>query len=152
MVRAEGAKTAVLHTVSHDLRSPLTAIVTAASALRSGGLSEDDRTELLSVLDGETHRLTGVDDLLDLSRIGPRGQPAGGVVRPSRRAVVSAAAQVRTAHGDHPIQSRLPDDLPLVPADAAQMERVFFNLIESAIKFSPSTRQSRSPAAPPGPG
>jgi two-component system sensor histidine kinase KdpD len=138
-VRAESAKTAVLHAVSHDLRSPLTAIVTAASALRSGGLSKDDRTELLSVLDSESHRLTRlVDDLLDLSRI------EAGAVSPRaewcdlRDAVVSAAAQVRAAHGDHPIEIRLPEDLPLVRADAAQMERVFFNLIENAVKFSPS--------------
>jgi two-component system, OmpR family, sensor histidine kinase KdpD len=139
MVRAEGAKTAVLHTVSHDLRSPLTAIVTAASALRSGGLSQDDRTELLSVLDSETHRLTRlVDDLLDLSRIEAGGVSPRAEWCDLRDAVVSAAAQVRTAHGDHPIEIRLPDDLPLVRADAAQMERVFFNLIENAVKFSPS--------------
>ncbi|MFL5886172.1 MAG: DUF4118 domain-containing protein, partial [Thermoleophilaceae bacterium] len=47
--RAEVAKTAVLHAISHDLRSPLTAIATAAVALRSGGLSEDDRADLVAV-------------------------------------------------------------------------------------------------------
>src|SRR5205823_6364613 len=63
--RAEVAKTAVLHAVSHDLRSPLTAIVTAGSALQTDSLSDDDRRELLSVIDIESGRLARlVDDLL----------------------------------------------------------------------------------------
>ncbi len=49
--------------------------------------------------------------------------------------VASAAAH---ASGDHPIEFQLPGDLPLVRADAAQLERVFSNLIENAVKFSPS--------------
>ena len=57
--RADVAKTAVLHAISHDLRSPLTAITTATDALRSGPLSEGDEEELLSVLGGESARLTG---------------------------------------------------------------------------------------------
>ena len=43
-------------------------------------------------------------------------------------------------HGEHPIEYELPGDLPLVQADPAQLERVFANLIENAIKFSPDRR------------
>jgi two-component system sensor histidine kinase KdpD len=136
--RADAAKTAVLHAVSHDLRSPLTAIVTAGSALRSSELSSSDREELLSVLESESLRLSRlVDDLLDLSRI-----EAGAVdPRPDwcdlGDVVANAAEQVRASHGDPPIAIRLPDDPLLVRADNVQMERVFFNLIENAVKFSP---------------
>jgi two-component system sensor histidine kinase KdpD len=76
-----------------------------------------------------------VDDLLDLSRI------ESGAVAPQadwcdlNDVVASAAAH---ASGDHPIEFELPGDLPLVRADAAQLERVFSNLIENAVKFSPS--------------
>jgi len=136
--RAEVAKTAVLHAVSHDLRSPLTAIVTAGRALQTDDLSPRDRAELLSVIDGESRRLSRVvDDLLDLSRI------EAGAVAPRREwcdlrdVVARAADQAAGAHGDHPVEIRLPDDLPLVQVDAVQVERVFFNLIENAIKFSP---------------
>src|SRR5437667_323334 len=100
--RADVAKTAVLHAISHDLRSPLTAITTATAALRSGPLSDEDRRELLSVLGSESSRLARlVDDLLDLSRI------EAGAVNPQpdwcdlRDTVASAAEHVRSEHGEH---------------------------------------------------
>jgi two-component system sensor histidine kinase KdpD len=134
--RAEVARTAILHAISHDLRSPLTAITTAGSALQSPHVTEDERTELYEVIDAEGARLARlVDDLLDLTRI------QAGAVAPQadwcdlHDAVASAAGHLRTAH---PIVFALPPDLPLVRADAAQLERVFSNLIENAVKFSPS--------------
>ena len=137
-VRADATKTAVLRAVSHDLRSPLTAIVTAASALRAPGASADERDELLSVVDSEATRLGRlVDDLLDLSRI------EAGAAEPRldwcdvRDAVAGAAQQAQTASEEYPVEIRLPDDLPLVRADSVQLERVFFNLIDNAMKFSP---------------
>src|SRR5919199_1780855 len=51
--RADVAKTAVLHAISHDLRSPLTAITTAVSGLRTSGISDDDRRELTAAIEGE---------------------------------------------------------------------------------------------------
>jgi two-component system sensor histidine kinase KdpD len=136
--RAEAAKTALLHAISHDLRSPLTAITTAAGGLRAGSISEDDRRELLTVIDGESERLARlVDDLLDVSRI------QAGAVNPRpdwcdlAEVAANAAAGVRARLGDHPVDFELPADLPLVKADAAQLERVFSNLIENAIRFSP---------------
>ena len=136
--RAEVAKTAVLHAISHDLRSPLTGIVTAASGLRDDRIGPDDRAELVSVISAEAARLSRlVDDLLDLSRI------EAGAVDPQpdwcdvRDVVVRAAAQVRTRRAQHPIEFAVPSDLPLLRADPVQLERVFTNLIDNAIKFSP---------------
>ncbi len=133
--RAETARTAILHAISHDLRSPLTAITTAGSALGAGAVSEEERAELVEVIDLEAARLARlVDDLLDLSKI------QAGALNPRSDwcdigdVVASAAAQLRA---EHPIEFNLPDELPLVRADAAQLERVFSNLIENAIKFSP---------------
>jgi two-component system, OmpR family, sensor histidine kinase KdpD len=136
--RADVAKTAVLHSVSHDFRSPLTAITTAAGGLREGALSPSDREDLLSVIEDESQRLARmVGDLLDLSKI------EAGAVHPRtdwcdlRDVVSGAVGQVRSAHGDHPMAIDLPEELPLVQADAAQLERVFANLLQNAIKFSP---------------
>ncbi len=133
--RAEVAKTAVLHAVSHDLRSPLTAIVTAGTALQTDSLSGDDRRELLSVIESESVRLARlVDDLLDLSRI-----EAGAVApRPDWCDLRDVVARAAAVHDDHPLEIRLPDDLPLVRVDAVQVERVFSNLIDNAVKFSPA--------------
>ena len=136
--RADVVKTAVLHAVSHDFRSPLTAITTAAGGLREGALSQQDREDLLNVIDTESRRLARmVGDLLDLSRI------QAGAVNPRTDwcdlgdVVAGAVAQVREAVGDHPVSIELPADLPLVRADAAQLERVFTNLLENAVRHSP---------------
>ncbi len=132
--RAEVARTAILHAISHDLRSPITAITTAASALRSADVTARERHELIAAIEAESARLARVvGDLLDLSKI------EAGAVAPQadwcdlRDLVVSAA---RRFQATHPIELGVPDDLPLVRADAAQLERVFSNLIENAVKFS----------------
>ena len=76
-----------------------------------------------------------MSDLLDLSKI------QAGAVAPQAdwcdlaEIVAASAAGART---EHPIELALPPDLPLVRADAAQLERVFSNLIENAVKFSPA--------------
>ena len=137
--RADAAKTAIMHAISHDLRTPLTAISTAAGALREPMLSEADRTELASVIGTETGRLERmILDLLDLSRI------EAGAVHPQTDwcdlsdTIARGADHVRNQRGDFPIKIDLPADLPLVRADSAQLERVFTNLIDNAAKFSPS--------------
>ena len=136
--RADVAKTALLHAISHDLRSPLTAITTAAAGLRQGAIDRDDREVLLTAIEAESDRLARlVDDLLDLSRI------EADAVNPRtdwcdlHDTLTSAAAQVRARFGERPINLELEPDLPLVRADATQLERVFFNLLENAVKFSP---------------
>jgi two-component system, OmpR family, sensor histidine kinase KdpD len=136
--RADTAKTALLHAISHDFRSPLTAITTAASGLRQEALTSEDREGLLGAIEAESDRLARmVDDLLDLSRI------EAGAVHPRTDwcdladVLARASEQVQARFGDHPIELDLPGDLPLVRADVAQLERVFSNLLENAVKFSP---------------
>jgi two-component system sensor histidine kinase KdpD len=135
--QADVAKTALLHAISHDLRSPLTAIKTAASAL-ADDLPPTDRSELTAVIDEESLRLARlVDDLLDLSRI------QASAVNPLldwcdlREVVARASAHVRATHEEREVELELPGELPLVRADPSQLERVFSNLIENAVKFSP---------------
>jgi two-component system, OmpR family, sensor histidine kinase KdpD len=136
--RADVAKTAVLHAVSHDFRSPLTAITTAASGLREGELSERDREDLVNVVETESQRLARmVTDLLDLSKIQANAVDPRADWVDLRDVVGGAAAQVRATGLDHPVAIELPEDLPLVQADASQLERVFSNLIENAVRFSP---------------
>jgi two-component system sensor histidine kinase KdpD len=138
--RADVAKTAVLHAISHDLRSPLTAITTAASGLGDERVTSEDRAELIAVLRQESARLAHlVDDLLDLSRV------EAGAVNPRvdwvdvHEVVGRAAAQVHAA----PVSIALAPELPLVRVDASQLERVFLNLLDNAARYSPPGRPIR---------
>jgi two-component system sensor histidine kinase KdpD len=133
--RADAVKTAVLRSVSHDLRSPLTAIATAGEALSLGSPSEEERRELSAVIAEETRRLARlVQNLLDLSRL------EAGVAEP-RREWTSIDELVRAsldevAARDDEFNLVIDDELPLLSADAAQLERALVNVLENARRHS----------------
>jgi two-component system sensor histidine kinase KdpD len=133
--RSDAVKTAILRTVSHDLRSPLTAIATAAGTLRNERLSltDDDRRELLETIEVETRRLNRlVANLLDMSRLESGAAPPEPelwtVDDLIQQAIADTDAEGRVEFTAH--------DAPPVRVDAGQIERVLANLIENALKFS----------------
>jgi two-component system sensor histidine kinase KdpD len=131
--RSDELKTALLRAVSHDLRTPLTAIATAGEALRSAGLRAGERAELADTITQQTERLTlMVANLLDLSRLeAGRAEPRRDWVALDE--VVHAAAEgVGTE-----VELRLPADLPLLRADAAQLQRAFANVLDNAHRHDP---------------
>jgi two-component system sensor histidine kinase KdpD len=133
--RADVVKTALLRAVSHDLRSPLTAISAAGEALASPALSEDERVEMAAVIGEESLRLSRlVDNLLDLSRL------EAGAAEP-RRDWVSVEELIRASAmevGAPPegFSLSIDQDIPLVRLDAVQMERAFVNVLENAGRHS----------------
>ena len=136
--QADAAKTVILHAVSHDLRSPLTAIRTAAAGLREEGTAADDRVALIDAIEEEAERLTRlIANLLDLSRI------EAGAVEPRTDwcdlldVISTAVSHIHQPRPHNRIQIELDGELPLVRADPAQLERVFSNLIENALRYSP---------------
>jgi two-component system, OmpR family, sensor histidine kinase KdpD len=129
--RADTVKTALLRAVSHDLRSPLTAIAAAGDAVGSPGISPQEREELAAVIQEESRRLSRlVDNLLDLSRL------EAGAAEPRREwtAVdeLIRGALRELAAGDDEFSLSIDRDLPLVRLDPAQMERAFVNVLENA--------------------
>jgi two-component system sensor histidine kinase KdpD len=141
--RADVVKTALLRAVSHDLRSPLTAISTAGEALSSDALREDERKEMAAVIIQEARRLSRlVDNLLDLSRL------EAGAAEPRREAisveeVIGAALGELGAGGgtggglaSNDFALSIDPDLPLVWADSAQLERALVNVLENARRHS----------------
>ena len=134
--RADTIKTALLRAVSHDLRSPLTAISAAGEALASPALCRAERVEMAAVIQEETRRLSRlVDNLLDLSRL------EAGAAEPRRDWVVGRGADPRggrrargAAGGVRAV------DRPRPAAGAAstpvQMERAFVNVLENARRHS----------------
>jgi K+-sensing histidine kinase KdpD len=137
--RSDELKTALLRAVSHDLRSPLTAITAAAEALASERIEDGDRRALARAASAEASRLAGlVDKLLDLSRLeAGQAQP-----RPdwcSLDEVVATAVEDLGERGGR-IEAALDRDLPFVRGDAAQLERAIANLLDNAARFSTGER------------
>ncbi len=133
--RADTVKTALLRAVSHDLRTPLTAISAAGEAIASPTLSSQEREEMATVIQEEARRLSRlVDNLLDLSRL------EAGAAEP-RRDWTSVEELIRTALSElaaRPDEFALSIDreLPLVRVDPVQMERAFVNVLENARRHS----------------
>jgi len=135
--RSDAVKTAVLHAVSHDLRSPLTAIRAAGEGLESGSLhlDERDRTDLLETIRIETARLERlVSNLLDLSRL------EAGAARPQPELwpIDELVSRALEALGPDAARIVVTDtgDAPPVRVDAAQLERALVNVLENALRLS----------------
>jgi two-component system, OmpR family, sensor histidine kinase KdpD len=133
--RSDELKTALLRAVSHDLRTPLTAIVTAGHALGSSSLTGEEREQMSAAVVEEGERLsTLIDKLFDLSRL------QAGRLEPRRESVsieeVLLAAEDGLPGAVGHLQLVVDPATPPLVADAAQLERVFANLIENALRYS----------------
>lgn len=138
--RSDAVKTAVLRSVSHDLRSPITAIMTATDVLEDSGeaLSAEERAELHASIRLQIRRLDrSVGNLLDLSRL------EAGAALPVRELWTVDGLFARALEAIGPDGERvaveLPDDSPPISVDAAQVEHALVNLLENALKFSSPT-------------
>jgi two-component system sensor histidine kinase KdpD len=133
--RSNVVKTAVLRSVSHDLRSPLTAITTAAGGIGSETLTPDERAELALVITSESARLSRlVDNLLDLSRLQAGGVEPHADWTSVGEVLRSALDTVRPPPGGFDV--RLDPDLPLVRVDAGQIERALANVLDNASRYA----------------
>jgi two-component system sensor histidine kinase KdpD len=144
--RSDDVKTALLRAVSHDLRTPVTAILAAGHALGSESMTPEERTDLTAAVVEEGERLaTLVDKLLDLSRL----QAGGAAPRPDWVSVEDLVLAARDGLSEHRGEVRLvvDGDVPAVRADAAQLERAFANLLENAWRYSGAGRSRCTPAA-----
>jgi len=134
--RSDAVKTTILRTLSHDLRSPLTAIGAAAEVLHGGELSDEERAELVETMRVQVERLTRlVANVLDLSRLEARAANP----RPelwTADGLVARALESLGPAGER-VDVHLPTASPPVSVDAAQVERALVNLLENALKFSP---------------
>lgn len=131
--RSDDVKTALLRAVSHDLRTPLTAIVATGHALSSPSLTDDDRRELGRAVVEEGDRLASlVEKLLDLSVLQAGARPREEWM--SVEDVIEAARHGLGAGTD--LRVSLAPGLPELRGDPTQLERALANLLENAARYS----------------
>jgi two-component system sensor histidine kinase KdpD len=142
--RSNELKTALLRAVSHDMRSPLMAITTAAGGLRYARLDGDDRELLETITDQSSRMSRMIENLLDLSKL-QAGAAAARADWLDPRELVEAAVDelMRGGQQEPPLVLDFAHDPPLVRGDASQLQRVLVNLLENALKFSPPGSEVR---------
>jgi two-component system sensor histidine kinase KdpD len=132
---ADRLKDALLASVSHDLRTPLTTIKALAHDLAAGG---DERA---AIIEQQSDRLNHmVADLLDLSRLNAGGVPIHSEINAAEDLVGAAIQQVGGALGGRELRTALAwgEPMPVGRFDFVHSLRILVNLVENAIKYSPA--------------
>ncbi len=133
--RSDEMKTAVLRSVSHDLRTPVTAILGAAGTLDAERPQAENVAEVRElVLDAGTRLWVLIEKLLDLSLL-QSGSSEPRVGWCSLEDVLHEAVEMTGAPADS-IQLSIDRELPPLQADPAQLERAFVNVLENAVRYS----------------
>ena len=138
--RSDRLRSALMNSISHDLRTPLSTVLGSATTLIDYGktLKPEVRIDLLLSIREEAERLNRyVGDLLDMTRL------EGGALAPRTeltdvRDVLGAAAdRVARRLGDRPLERDFPPELSLVDVDPGLLEQAVVNILENAIAYSP---------------
>jgi two-component system sensor histidine kinase KdpD len=157
MAETEQLRSALLSSISHDLRTPLVSIIGSATSLVTFGdtLSEDNRHELLETVLEEAERLNRfVQNLLDMTRLGY------GALKPNRDwvdvrdVVASAVERLKQALAPYRVVTDFKPGLHLLYIDPVLIEQVMVNVLDNAAKYSPAgeTIQIRGFERAPGSG
>jgi two-component system, OmpR family, sensor histidine kinase KdpD len=131
----------ILAATAHELRLPLSHIKGFVSSLRRTDVQWDEQTrrEFIAEIDLETDRLTElVDSLLAARAPGADGKPGPDLAFTEPATVIEGALNRVGLAGKRPLRIDVPSTLPSIRMNASQMERVVVNLVENAIKYSPS--------------
>ena len=142
----ERLRSALLTSISHDLRTPLASILGSATSLKNyrHTLGEADQDELIGTIQEEAERLNRfISNLLDMTRL------ESGALKPQAEfcdigdIVGSALARAGKVLGRHRVLVDLGDGLPMLSLDPVLFEQVLFNLLDNAAKYSPASTEIR---------
>jgi len=139
-VQAEEMRNALLSSVSHDLRTPLSVIAAASSTLLDRrDMQIDLANELLQTIADESHHLARlVDNLLDMTRLESGAAPPLKQWHVLEEVVGSALTRLRRDLARHKVTVSIPQDIPLIFVDGVLLEQVFVNLLENAARYTPT--------------
>ncbi|MGO7426497.1 sensor histidine kinase, partial [Rhizobium ruizarguesonis] len=137
---ADRLRSALLTSISHDLKTPLAAILGAAGTLRDyfASMSEEDRADLLSTVVDESERLNRfIANLLDMTKIESGAMEPNSALHYAGDIVGSALRRAAKILDHHKAEMSIPADLPMVRVDPVLFEQVMFNLLDNAAKYAP---------------
>jgi len=141
---ADRLKTALLHSVSHDLKTPITIIKTSANTLSHLEITQPgaDRREMLEGIEAEADHLNEmVSNLLDISRLKAGVLPINKELNSLEEVVNHVAGRVwQTAHAER-LEIAISDAIPLIPFDYGLILQALSNLVDNALRYEPA--QSR---------
>ena len=136
---SERLRSALLDSVTHEFRTPLTAITASVTALRSEAkLSQEDQLDLLAVIEEESHRLNRlVGEAVEMAQLDAREVKLELHPHAIREPIDAALAETKQLLANHPVEVRLPERVPPALMDAGWIKKVLQHLLENAAKYSP---------------
>lgn len=138
---ADKLRSALLTSISHDLKTPLAAILGAAGTLRdyTDAMSEGDRAELLATIVDESERLNRfIANLLDMTRIETGAMEPNASLQYLDDIAGSALRRAEKIMSHHRTVTDIPPNLPMLRLDPVLFEQVLFNLFDNAAKYAPA--------------
>jgi two-component system, OmpR family, sensor histidine kinase KdpD len=148
-IETDRLRSALLTSISHDLKTPLAAVLGAASTLRdlAGALTDSEKADLLATIIDESERLNRfIANLLDMTRLESGAIVPNTALHDLGEIVGSALRRAGKILAAHRVELELASGLPMLELDAVLFEQVLFNLLDNAAKYSPdgSTIRIRS--------
>ncbi len=139
---SERLRAALLDSVTHQLRTPLTAITASITSLRSGAIQDGDlREDMLAVIEEESARLNHlIGQAVEMAQLDARQVQLHVEAAQIKDAVQGAIAECGTLLEEHPVEVRLPSALPAVRMDVTWIRKVLHHLLENAAKYSEAGR------------
>ncbi|HEY5830576.1 MAG TPA: sensor histidine kinase KdpD [Hyphomicrobiaceae bacterium] len=132
-------RSALLTSISHDLKTPLAAVIGAAGALRdlAKSLDEDAKADLLATIIEESERLNRfIANLLDMTRLESGAVAPNAALQDVGEIVGSALERASKILARHRVEVEVAPGLPMVMVDAVLFEQALFNLLDNAAKYA----------------
>ena len=140
-VESDRLRSALLTSISHDLKTPLASVLGAASTIRDldSGLSDTEKRDLLATVIDKSERLNRfIANLLDMTKLESGAVVPNTALHDIGEIVGSVLRRASKILGGHKVSLELAADLPMLQLDAVLFEQVLFNLLDNAAKYAPA--------------